>query len=105
MDNKSLKVLDLSDTNITDDTCGLIIKALKLNTILKELDLCDNQITKRASMLIVGAVKDNSSLELLILPMYCDEVNKAIILLEEAVNKRRTSKKCNVKLKVRLISM
>ena len=102
MYNKSLEVLEVAGTSISDDVCNVIVKALQVNDSLRELSLESNWITGEASILLVESLQNNNALNLLKLPKYSDNINKAIISLQEAVNKQRTSRKCNVKLEINL---
>jgi len=100
MDNKSLKVLELANTNITDDMCGTIIGTLQVNSTLQELNLSCNPITGKASQLIIDSLKDNQALQLLTIPNYSECTNNNIYALQEVVNKNRSSRQCEANLKI-----
>ena len=102
VDNKSLRVLNLAKTNIADDVCNVIIRALQVNNTLTDLIMWYNPITAEVSQLIVDAIKDNNALQLLAIPKYSETINEKIYSLQEAVNKHRTNRNCSVKLKVEL---
>jgi len=105
MHNKSLEVLEVAGTSISDDVCNVIVRALQVNDSLRELSLENNWITGEASILLVESLQNNNALHLLKLPKYSDNINKAIISLQEAVNKHRTNRQCNVQLEINLSTL
>jgi len=52
-ENTTLKLLDISDANISDDVCDTICEVLTVNKTLKDLWMHDNPITGQASQLIL----------------------------------------------------
>ena len=98
-DNKKLRILGISNDNITDEAYYAIIMAMKKNTSLVELCMKDNQISGECALLIAEALQHNNTLQLLRLPYYSDDVER-IRLLAEEVNKKRESRNCHVKLDI-----
>jgi len=99
-ENKTVKVLLIDGNNISDDECDVICDVLRVNNSLRVLMMYRNPITGQASLLILDALKDNNTLELLILPHYPDNNTKEITSLQQVVNKKRTRRGCDVKLKI-----
>ena len=99
-DSKKLRILDISHNDITDETRDAIIIAMK-NPSLVELDMYDNSISGECAQLIVEALQHNDTLQLLRLPRYSDDVKDRIRLSAEEINKKRESRKCQVKLEIK----
>ena len=95
--NKTVKKLWVGSSNISDDVCDVICDALHVNNSLRELYMNDNPISGQAAELILDALKDNNTLELLNLPSYPDNIKEIASL----VNKKRTRRGCDVKLKIK----
>ena len=96
-ESHTLKVLSVSDNNISDDVCGVICEALAVNNTLKELYMYHNPITGEASKLILDTLKNNNTLEVLRLPHYTEDVTKEIRSLQQVVNEMRRGQGCDVK--------
>ena len=97
-DNKTLKRLMIHRNNISDDVCYDICDST--NDTLKELYMWDNPITGQASLLILDFLKDNDMLEKLQLPKYSEDINKEFTSLQQAVNEKRRSRECDIKLEI-----
>jgi len=97
-ENKTVKELWISSNNISDDVCGVICDVLRVNNSLRELYMRANPISREASQLILDALKDNNTLKLLRLPYY--NIKKEITSLQQVVNKERTRRGCDVKLRI-----
>lgn len=99
-DNNKLKGLHIDYNAITDDACDAITTALKSNNCLATLSLINNPLTGEAMINIVNALKVNTALELLGLPQCTEGMKKTISSLQEAINKNRESRGCQVKLMI-----
>ena len=95
--NNKLKTLFINNNNITDEACNSITTALERNNCLVRLALNNNPLTCKAVVNIVNALKDNIMLAILKLPQGPQHTEEIITLLE-AINKKRESKGCQVKL-------
>ena len=102
-EGKKLKVLRVSNNDITDEACDAIVMAMKKNTCLVELDMRDNPISRECAQLIVQALQHNDTLQQLQLPSYSYDVKERIGLLAEEVKKKRESHNCQVKLEIKFI--
>ena len=99
-DGKNLRVLVISNNNITDKACDAIIMAMK-NTSLAYLHIFHNRISGECAQLIVEALQYNNTLRGLGLNYdYPNDIKKKITSLAEEVNKKRETHGCQVKLKI-----
>ena len=96
--NNTLKKLRIDDNDITDDACDAITTALERNSYLVTLSICNNPMSSEAILKIVPFLEVNNTLQLLGLPD-CPQEN--ITSLQEAVNKKRESQGCQVKLEIK----
>ena len=101
----NLRVLWISNNNITDDACDAITIAMKKNTSLIELWMYSNPISEECAQLIVQALLQNNSLQQLSLPIYPENVKQKIRLLADEVNKKRESCHHQVKLEIKFNSV
>ena len=99
-DNNKLKVLNINDNAITDDACDAITTALESNSCLVILAMHCNPLSSEAMVKIVQCLEVNNTLEYLGLPESKDIQDK-IRSLQEAVNKKRQSRGCHVKLEIK----
>ena len=99
-ESKTLKELDVSCNNISEDMCGVICKALRVNNTLKHLWVYNNPISEQTSKLIVDALKDNNALNILYLPSYPKDVIENIYSLQDVVNEKRRRRGCDIVLKI-----
>ena len=60
----------------------------------------NNPLTGKAIVNIVNRLKGNNTLELLRLPTCPEDINKKLNSLQEAINKKRESRGCQVKLRI-----
>ena len=100
-DNNTLKKLNIYFNSITDDACGVITTALERNSCLVTLGMYDNPLSSEAILNIVRCLEVNNALELLGLPDCPQGVQENVTSLQEAVNKKRESRGCQVKLKIK----
>ena len=95
---KKLKLLGISNNQITDEACDAIIMAMKKNTSLVTLYLNKNLISGESALRIVQTLQHNNTLhELSLNSDYPDHVMKKIISLQE-VNRNREAQGCRIKL-------
>ena len=103
-ENKTVKVLWVTSNNISDDVCsGVICDALRVNNSLRELCMYNNLFSAQAQQLILDALKDNNTLKLLRLSSYFPNDIKEIKSLEQAVNKKRRGRGCDVKFEIEFL--
>ena len=93
--NNTLKKLRIDDNDITDDACDAITTALERNSCLVTFSIYNNPMSSEA---ILPFLEVNNTLQLLGLPD-CPQEN--ITSLQEAVNKKRESQGCQVKLEIK----
>ena len=97
-DNRKLKVLNIIDNAIGNDACDAIVASLEKNSCLAKLYMYGNLMTSDALIRIVQSLQANNTLEFLGLA-YCHEYAKAKMqLCENAINEKRKSQGCIVKL-------
>ena len=101
-ESNKLKILAVTNNNITDEACGAIIMAMKRNNSLVGLSIKANPISGDQAQLIIQALQYNNTLQWLQLPNYHRGVKDKIRILVEGVNKNREAE---VKLKVHCGSM
>ena len=100
-DNNTLKKLIIAINSITDDACGVITTALERNSCLVTLGMYRNPLSSEAILNIVRCLEVNNTLQLLGLPDCPQGVQENVTSLQEAVNKKRESRGCQVKLKIK----
>ena len=92
--NKTLKLLQSTNNNITDDDCDAIVRMLQNNTSLVEFNISGNQITAKNAKRIIQALANNNTLEYLALPWYKLKHQKSIAKLAKKVDKNRYRHHC-----------
>ena len=100
-ENNKLKELNMSSNAITDDACDVIITALQRNSCLFELIMYGNPLSSEAIINITQCLEVNDTLHLLGLPKCPQVIQENIRLLQEVGNKKRESRRCLVKLKIK----
>ena len=100
-DNKTLKKLFIDNNSITDDACDVITTALERNSCLVTLGMYGNPLSSEAILNIVRCLEVNNTLQLLGLPDCPQGVQENVTSLQEAVNKKRESRGCQVKLRIK----
>ena len=98
--NHKLNVLHIYDNDITDDACDAITAAL-MNSCLVTLSMDDNPLSSEAIVTIVQCLEVNDTLQLIGLPDCPQATQENILSLKEAVNNKRASRGCQVKLEVK----
>jgi len=96
--NTKLKLLSISNNDITDDVCDAISTTLKWNSCLVQLHMFSNSLTGEAILNMVNGIAVNNTLKLLRLPKCSEEVKTRITSQQEVINKKRESQGCQVKL-------
>ena len=99
-ENNKLKKLDIANNAITDDTCDTITTALKRDNCLVELYMNNNPLSAEAIVNIMNALKVNNTLTLLGISQCPEGIKKTNSSLQEAINKNRESRGCQVKLRI-----
>ena len=98
-EGKKLRVLRISNNDITDEACDAIIMAIKKNASLVRLYMSSNPISGECAQLIVQALQHNNTLQWLHLKKnYPDDVKEKIRSLQKEVHKKRQTHGCQVKL-------
>ena len=97
---KKLRILRISNNDITDEACDAIIMAMKKNTSLVKLHMNHSPITLECAQLIIQSLQYNNTLQELWLPYYSEDVKMMIRLSAEEVHTKRKSRECQVKLNV-----
>ena len=87
--NKTLKLLQSTNNNITDHDCDAIVRMLQNNTSLVEFNISGNQITAKNAKRIIQALANNNTLDYLVLPWYKLKHQKSIAKLAKKVDKNR----------------
>ena len=100
-ENNKLKELHIDRNDITDDACAAITTALERNSCLVKLSMHDNPLSSEAIVNIVQCLEVNNTLQLLGLPDCPQDIQENIRSLQEVVNKKRESRGCQVKLKIK----
>ena len=98
--NHTLKRLMINNNAITDDACDAIIATMKSNSCLLILGMHDNPLSSKAILNIVQCLESNNALELLGLPELSQTTKNKLKSLQEVVNMKRASQKCQVKLEI-----
>ena len=100
-DNNTLKKLFIDGNFIADDACDVITTALEKNSCLVTLSMSDNeQLSSKAILNTVRCLRVNNTLQLLGLPFPPHQGVQEIRSLKKAVNKKRESRGCQVKLEI-----
>ena len=99
--NHKLKKLNIDDNDITDDACDAITAALMSNRCLVELSMYNNPLSSEAIVNIVQCLEANNTLQLIGLPKCPQATKENILSLKQAVNNKRASQGCQVKLEVK----
>ena len=99
-DNNTLKKLLIDYNSITDDACDVITTALERNSCLVTLSMSFNPLSSEAILNIVQCLEVNNTLQLLGLPHCRQGIQENVTPSQEAVNKKRESQGCQVKLKI-----
>ena len=102
-DNNTLKKLNIDCNSISDDACDVITAALERNNSLVIMDMSLNQLRSEAILNIVQCLEVNNTLQLLGLPHSPQGIQEDVSSLQEAINKKRESRGCQVKLKFQLV--
>ena len=100
-DNNRLKVLYVNSNNITDDACDAITAALKKNGCLEKLRMYQNPLSSEIILNIVRCLEVNNTLQYLGLPNCQQGIQENIQSLQEVINKKRESRGCQLKLKIK----
>ena len=100
-DNNKLKKLNIAGNYITDDACDAITTALERNGCLVKLSMYDNPLSSEAIINIVRCLEVNDTLQLLGLPTCPQDIQENIRSLQKAVNEKRVSRGCQVKLEIK----
>ena len=98
--NHKLKKLHIDDNDITDDACDAITAALMSNNCLDTLSMWSNPLSSEAIVNIVQCLEANDTLQLIRLSKCPQATQENILSLKEAVNNKRASRGCQVKLEV-----
>ena len=98
--NSTLKELDIRYNDIGDDACDAIATALERNSCLVRLRMYGNPLTIKCIEPMLQALQANTTLTVLVLPECPENIKKKISSLQEAVNKNRVSRGCQVTLKI-----
>ena len=101
MENNKLKKLDIANNAMTDDACDFITTALQRNSCLVELIMWNNRLSSEAIINIVQCLEVNDTLQLLGFPDCPQAIQENIKSLQEVINKKRESRGCQVKLKIK----
>ena len=99
--NHKLKELYIYDNDITDDACDAITAALMSNRCLDTLSMYRNPLSTEAIVTIVQCLEANDTIQLIGLPDCPQATQENIVSLKEAVNNKRASRGCQVKLGVK----
>ena len=102
--NISLKELNITINDVTDDASDAITTALQRNSCLVKLYMDHNPLTGEAIVNIVNALRGNNTLSLLWLPKCPEDISKRISSLQEVINMKRQSRGCQVNLEITISS-
>ena len=100
-ETNKLMVINIDYNAITDDACAAITTALERNSCLFKLSMHRNPLSSKAIVNIVRCLEVNNTLQLLGLPNCPQDIQENIRSLQEVVNKKRESRGCQVKLKIK----
>ena len=91
-----LKLLSITNNNITDDAFDVIAETLQINTTLEYLNLFGNQISMKAIQLMLTSLHHNDVLENLLLPYdYSEDIKYQILEQRDIINKKRKERECH----------
>ena len=99
--NHKLKKLIIDYNDITDDACDAITAALMSNRCLVRLGMYGNPLSSEAIVNIVQCLEANDTIRLIGLPDCPQAIQENILSLKQAVNNKRASRGCQVKLEVK----
>ena len=99
-DNNELKRLDITYNDVTDDASDAIAIALERNSCLVKLYMHHNPLSGEAIVTTVNSLKGNNTLAVLWLPKCPENIQKRISSLQEVVNEKRKSCKCQTELNI-----
>ena len=99
--NNTLQCLEISNNPITDDAYATIIDTLKKNTTLTELWMWGTKITAETAERCTELLVDNNSLEKLYLPLYSEESQLKILIVQDNINEARKNRKCLTNLDIK----
>ena len=99
-DNNKLKELYIEHNNVTDDASDAITTSLERNSCLVRLDIDNNPLTGEAIVNIVNSLKCNNTLVELWVPKCPEDIKKTISFLQKAINEKRETRGCQVKLSI-----
>ena len=100
-ENNKLKYLYIAGNAITDDACDVITTALEMNSCLVELYMSYNPLSSEAIIKVVRCLEVNTTLQRIRLPVCPQGIQEIIRSMQEAVNKKREGRGCQVKLEIR----
>ena len=86
---KKLRVLWISNNNLTDNECDAIVKAIQNNTSLIELNIHRNPFSVTTALRIIQALAHNNTLQHLTLPWYETNNQERIIHAAKVVEESR----------------
>ena len=98
--NSKLKILNITDNEITDYACDAITIALKKNKCLTRLYMYNNPLTGEAIVNIVNDLHPNSTITMLGLPKCPEGIKNKILYLQRFINEKRESQGCQVNLTI-----
>ena len=98
--NDKLKRLIIAINSITDDACDTITTALERNNCLIALHMYSNPMGSETILNIVRCLEVNNTLQFLELPYCPQDIQEKVGYLQEIINKKRESQKCQVKLEI-----
>ena len=93
-----LEWLDISDNEITDDSCDVIVKTLQVNNVLQHLCLNGNRISKQATKFIVNSLHVNNVLAQL--RISAKDSTKILTQLQDEINVERRKRGVHVQLNI-----
>ena len=96
--NTKLEWLDISDNEITDDSCDVIVKTLQVNNVLQHLCLNGNKISKQATQLIISSLRLNNTLAHL--KISAKDSTKILTQLQDEINVERRKRGIHVQLNI-----
>ena len=100
--NSKLKILNITDNEITDHACDAITIALKKNKCLTRLYMYNNPLTSEAIVNIVKDLHPNNAIGMLGLPKCPEGIKNKVFHLQRIINENRESQGCQVNLTILL---
>ena len=94
-DNNSVKLLNISNHDITNEGAKTIAKAIQVNTSLQQLDISHNKISDDGAIAISECLKDNNTLQELNIS-YNEVSNNGIRYIGKALQINRTLQTLNI---------